>query len=157
MCRELQNNSPGEQKRNCFGVDRGFDCKQWSKSSEPPFLTSKFLLSESVVNVIIKNYLCVTLLFPRHTHPSLLPVKEAVSVLSQPSNIKCDTYFFTRCDDTVQVNNTNYDNIFWSVLEYGLIEYVVANPARGQLNRENGWVSRVAAGFLSRYDSRFMA
>ena len=61
MCRELQNNSPGEQKRNCFGVDRGFDCKQWSKSSEPPFLTSKFPLSESVVNVIIKK------LFMRHS------------------------------------------------------------------------------------------
>ena len=75
-----------------FGVDRSFDCRQRSKSSEPPLLTSKFLLSESVVNVILKKTIYTSLsIFPRHAQPSLLPVKEAVSVLSlhkasQPSN-----------------------------------------------------------------------
>ena len=70
----------------CFAED----CGQRSKWSEPHFLTYKFLLTESVANVIIRK-LYVTLLFPRHAQPSLLPVKEAVSVLSlhkvsQPSN-----------------------------------------------------------------------
>ena len=45
---------------------------------------ASFLLSESVVNVIIKNvFIYVTLFFPRHAQPSKLrplPVKEAVSV-----------------------------------------------------------------------------
>ena len=55
-------------------------------------LTSKFLLSESLVNVIIRKlFIHVTLFFPRNAQPSLLPVKEVVSVLSlhkasQPSN-----------------------------------------------------------------------
>ena len=74
-----------------FGVDRSFDCRQRSKSSEPLFLTSKFLLRESVVNVIIRKLFIRHSLFLRHAQPSLLPVKEAVSVLrlheaSQPSN-----------------------------------------------------------------------
>ena len=68
------------EKQNliCFGEE----CRQRSKWSESYFLTSKLLLRESVVNVIIKKYLYVTLVFPRHAQPSLLPVKEAVSVLS---------------------------------------------------------------------------
>ena len=65
------------------------DCRQWNKLSEPHFLTSKFLLSKSVVKVIIRKLFIRHSLFPRQ--PSLLPVKEAVSVLSlhkasQPSN-----------------------------------------------------------------------
>ena len=65
-------------------MDRSFDCRQRSKWSEPPFLTSKFLLSESVVNVIIRKLFIRHSLFPPHAQPSLLPVKEAVSVLSLP-------------------------------------------------------------------------
>ena len=78
-----------KQNKTCLAED----CRQRSKWSEPHFLTSKFLLSESVVNVIkTKLLLYVTLFFPRHAQPSLLPVKEAVSALSlhkasQPSNI----------------------------------------------------------------------
>ena len=45
-------------------------------------LTSNFLLSKSVVNATIKNIFIRHSLFPRHAQPSLLPVKEVVSVLS---------------------------------------------------------------------------
>ena len=72
-------------------VDRSFNFRQRSKWSEPHFLTSKFLLSKSVVKVIIKKLIIHHSFFPRHAQPSLLPVKESVFVLSlhkasQPSN-----------------------------------------------------------------------
>ena len=64
----------GKIKLNCFAED----CGQRSKWSEPHFLTSKFLLSESVVNVIIRKLFIRHSLFPRPEQPSLLPVKERV-------------------------------------------------------------------------------
>ena len=64
------------------------------------FLTSKFLLSKPVVNVIIRKIFIRHSLSPQHAQPSLLPVKEAVSVPSlhksyQPSN--CGVAFLL-CD-----------------------------------------------------------
>ena len=72
-------------------MDRSFDCRQRSKWSEPHFLSSKFFLSKSVVKVIIRKLFLRHSLSPRHAQPSLLPLKEALSVLSlhkasHPSN-----------------------------------------------------------------------
>ena len=61
------------------------------RASLPHFQISPDL-SKSVVNVIIRKLFICHSLFPRHTRPSLLPVKVAVSVLSlhqaasEPSN-----------------------------------------------------------------------
>ena len=56
-----------------------------SKWSEPHLLTSKFLLSESYGKVIIRKLFVRHSRFPRYAQPSILPVKEAVSVLSAQS------------------------------------------------------------------------
>ena len=64
MCRELQNIFLVNKTEIAFGVDRSLDCRHRSKSSEPLFLTSKFLLSESVVNVTISKIYIRHSLFP---------------------------------------------------------------------------------------------
>ena len=74
------------RRRGCSGSDNfqyfSRTVMQRSKSSEPHFLTSKFLLSKSVVEVIICKLFIRHSLFARHAQPSLLPVKEAVPVLA---------------------------------------------------------------------------
>ena len=74
-------------RRGCSGNDNfqyfSRTVMQRSKSSEPHLLTSKLLLSKSVVKVIIICKLFIRhSLFARHAQPSLLPVKEAVPVLA---------------------------------------------------------------------------
>ena len=77
-------------RRGCSGSDNfqyfSRTVMQRSKWSESHLLTSKFLLSKFVVKVIIcmipGELFIRHSLFARHAQPSLLPVKEAVSVLT---------------------------------------------------------------------------
>ena len=77
------------RRRGCSGSDNFQYFSRTTvmqRSSEPHLLTSKFLLSKSVVKVIIcmipGELFIRHSLFARHAQPSLLPVKEAVSVLA---------------------------------------------------------------------------